>query len=97
MLTTTIRRRSVRMFTATAIAVALPLAAHASSSGASVDVEQRPASTPASSPAPDASAIWVVLQQLPAHDVEVLYAGFTRDVRDDLTAIVEAVAGSSHS
>jgi hypothetical protein len=46
-------------------------------------------------PTADTSAIWGVLQHLSAHDVEVLYASFSPDVRDDLAEIVHAVASSA--
>ena len=45
----------------------------------------------------DADAVWVVLRDLPAADVDVLYAGLDPVVQRDLNGIVDAVAGSLHA
>ena len=75
------------------IAVVLPLSAAASgSTPATNGTLSQVATTPAIA---DTDAIWGVLQKLPARDVDVLHASFTPEVRDDLSAMVHAVAAAT--
>ena len=90
MLTTILRRRASMLAVAT-LTIVLPLSA--CGSDATTTSNDPGGSVPVASGA-DATAIWAVLQTLPAEDVRVLYAAFTPEQREELSEVVRAAAGA---